>query len=101
MTEKVRLVATARLIVDGRRLVNGDAFEALERAAARGDNLGSITAALGFARRARPPVVVPPVVAKPAVVTKVVTAQADAAGQDEPKATGRGRYARRDLRAAT
>ena len=94
MTEKVRLVATARLIVDGRRLVNGDAFEALERDAAD-------LCALGFARRARPPVVVPPVVAKPAVVAKVVTAQADAAGQDEPKAAGRGRYARRDLRAAT
>ena len=74
MTEKVRLVATARLIVDGRRLVTGDAFEAFEREAAD-------LCALGFARRERKPVVAPPIV------------QADAG-----KPASRGRYARRDLR---
>lgn len=94
MTGKVRLVATARLIVDGRRLVTGDAFEALERDAAD-------LCALGFARRVRAAVVVPPVATKPAVVAKVVTPQADSAGEEQPKAAGRGRYARRDLRAAS
>lgn len=84
MTDQVRLVATARLMVDGRRLLTGDAFETTEREAAD-------LCALGFARRARAPV------APGALSTRAVVAGEEA----PPKATTRGRYARRDLRAAT
>lgn len=81
-------MATARLIVDGRRLVTGDAFEAFEREAAD-------LCALGFARRERKPVVAP--VAPAPIAAKVVTASGSDAAK-ETTSTARGRYARRDLR---